>query len=278
MFRILTSLILLFFICISCSKFAKVQKSDNLDYKYKSAVKYYQNKEYYKSGTLFEELIPTLKGQADAEKAQFYYAYSQYYQGQLIMSAYYFKRFYETYPRSEFAEEAYFMHCMSLYEDSPDYELDQTNTYAAISSFQTFLNIFPGTKYIDQCNSLIDKLNYKLELKAYHQAKLFYKMHDYRAGVISFENFTKDYPNSKYLEEVAFLKIEAQYTYANISIDSKKRERFNAGIDYYYYFIDKYPNSRQIKAAEAIYEKIQIGIAKLDHPTVEKKKWWQHLI
>ena len=192
--------LLFLIICLifgACSKFAIIQKSDNLDLKYKSAVKYYQNKEYIKASTLFEELIPILKGQADAEKAQYYYSYCQYYMGQLVLSAYYFKKFYETFPRSELAEEAYYMHCISLYEDSPEYELDQTNTKQALDAIQVFLERFPKTKYLEDCNSIVDKLVLKLEMKAYHQAKLFYKMRDYRACVITFENLIKDFPSSK---------------------------------------------------------------------------------
>jgi outer membrane protein assembly factor BamD len=260
----------------SCTNFALVQKSDNVDFKYKSAVKYYQTKQYSKAATLFEELNPILKGQADAEKAQYYYAYCQYYMNQLVLSAYYFKKFYESFPRSEFAEEAYYMHCISLYEDSPQYELDQTNTHQAIDAIQIFLERFPKTRYLEDCNKIVDKLLYKLELKAYSQAKLLHRMRDYRASIVMFENMIKDFPSSKYLEEAYFLKVEAQYNFANISIDTKKKERYQTAIDFYYYFIDKYPTSKYLKDAEKIYENIQIKMQ--EHFGERKKSWWDWLL
>ena len=250
-------LLLLFFIFSSCSKFTQIQKSDNLDLKYKAAMNYYEKKDYYHAGTLFEEMIPILKGQSDAEKAQFYYSYSQYHQGQLVLSAYYFKKFYETFPRSEMAEEAYYMHCLSLFKDSPEYELDQTNTRLAIDAVQGFLERYPKTKYLEKCNAMVDDLVYKLELKAYHQAKLFHRMRDYRASVTTFENLIKDFPSSKFLEEASYLKVESQYEFAKISIEAKKKERLQAALEYYYTFIDKYPSSKYLKEAETVYEGIQ---------------------
>lgn len=260
----------------ACSEFALVQKSDNLDLKYKTAVKYFKNKEYYKAGTLFEELIPLLKGQADAEKAQYYYAYSQYYQGQLVLSAYYFKKYYETFPRNENAEEAYYMHCISLYEDSPEFELDQTNTKQALDAIQVFLQRFPQTKYLEDCNKIVDKLLFKLEQKAYLQAKLFHRMRDYRASVITFENLIKDFPSSKYLEEAHFLKVEGQYKFGEMSIETKKRERLQQAVDFYFFFIDKYPGSKYLKEAEKVYELTQLELAALDQP--RKKSWWDWLL
>jgi outer membrane protein assembly factor BamD len=52
-----------------------------LQEKYAGAVNYYKKKDYYRAGILFEELIPLMRGQAESELTQFYYAYCQFYQG-----------------------------------------------------------------------------------------------------------------------------------------------------------------------------------------------------
>jgi len=264
----------LFIILVGCSKFSIIQKSDNIDLKYKAAVAYYESKDYYKAGTLFEEMMPLLKGQAQAEKANFYFAYCQFYQGNYVLSEYYFKKFHDTYPRSELAEEAYYMHCVSLFEDSPDYELDQTNTKKALESFQQFLESYPQTKNLDDCNKLIDQLTFKLEQKAYAQAKQYYLMQEYKACIVCFENVAKDFPSSKYVEEVNFLKIDAQYNYANISIDAKRKERYLVAVEFYLTFIDKYPNSKLLTKAEATYSLIQDKMAEIDQ-LKRKKTFWE---
>lgn len=246
-----------------------------MDLKYKSAVEYYKKKEYYKSGTLFEEIMPLMRGQSEAEQAQFYYAYSQYHQGQLVLSAYYFKKFYETYPRSTLAEEAYYMHCISLYDDSPDYELDQTNTLSALQAFQEFIEKFPGSERIEKCNRLMDDLNVKLETKAYKLAKLYVRTREYKSAVVALDNVIKDFPSSSYVDECAYLRIVSQYEYAKISIESKQKERFQAAIDIYYNFVDKYPESKYLKAAESTYEQINVALAQLENP--EKIAWYRKI-
>jgi outer membrane protein assembly factor BamD len=256
-----------------CGKFSQIQKSTNIELKYKSAVAYYENKEYYKASSLFEEMMPLLKGQAEAERANFYFAYCQFYLGNFVLSEYYFKKFHDTYPRSEFAEEGYYMHCVSLYEDSPDFELDQTNTQKALVSFQQYLESYPKTKNIDECNRLIDELTYKLEQKAYKQARQYYLMKEFKAGVVSFENVVKDFPSSRYVEEVSYLKIDAQYNYAMISIESKRKERLTTAIEFYLTFIDKYPNSKFVSEAEKVYTLIQDSLAELEHGKKKKTFW-----
>lgn len=270
------TLLTLLLAAVACSKFSRVQKSDNLDLKYKAALAYYEKKDYYRAGTLFEELMPLLKGQAESEKAQLYFAYCQYYQGNLVLSEYYFKKFNETFPRSEFAEEALYMHCVSLFEDSPDYELDQTNTKKALESFQQYLERYPKTQKMDECNRLIDELTLKLERKAYAQAKQYYKMREYKASVVCFENVAKDFPSSRFVEEVNFLKIDAQYNYANMSIESKRKERYLAALEFYLTFIDKYPNSKYANKAEQVYDLTQQKLAELDK-VKEKKSLWEWL-
>jgi outer membrane protein assembly factor BamD len=237
----------------SCNKFVTIQKSDNVDLKYKAAVRYFDKKDFYHAATLFEELVPVLKGQKQAEKVQFFLAYSQYHQGQFIMSSYYFKKFANDFPRSEYAEHSFFMHCVSLYEDSPEFSLDQTNTKTAIEEFQVFVERFPNSKHIVDANEIMDELNGKLEKKAYYQAKLYYQMREYRASVTTFENVIKDFPSSRFLEEVSYLKIDAQYNFANNSTDAKKKERMEKVNDYYLNFIDRFPNSKFITEAEKIY-------------------------
>lgn len=253
--KVINIFFLFFFgIFFSCSEFQKIQKSEQLNVRYDAAMSYFENGDYTKAGILLEELIPIIRGKKEAEKTQFYFAYCHYYQRQLILAAYYFKNFYETYPRSEYVEKSMFMHALSLYESSPKYNLDQSDTYKALEAIQLFVNKFPQSKYLNECNELVDNLRTKLEKKAYEGAKLYSKLRRYKAAVISFSNFKNDFPNSVYNEELAYLKIEAQYNLAKISIEKKKKERMYKTIQYYENFIDLYSNSRYVKSAENIYD------------------------
>jgi len=246
------------FLLASCSKFAKLQKSGTQQEKYSAALEYYKKGDYYKAGLLFEELIPLLKGGTEAELAEFYNAYCQFHQGIYSMSQYLFKKFYDTYARSEYAQEAFYMHAYSLYKDSPPASLDQSNTMTAISALQDFINRYPDSPFEEECSKYIMELRRKLELKAYEKAKLYYKISDFqyyslKSAVIAIENFQSDFPDSGYNEELAYLKVDAQYNLAKSSLPSKQKERYLDVLKFHRAFVDKYPNSRYGRDAEKLY-------------------------
>ena len=253
-FLLLTAL----FLTTSCSKFSKLQKTGTDKEKYAAALDYYQDGDWYRAGLLFEELIPLLKGSTESEMAQFYYAYTQYHQDQFNMAQFLFKKFYDTYARSDYAQEALYMHAYSLYKDSAPHILDQTSTLTAISALQDFINSYPASPFRNECTGYILELRRKLELKAYEKAKLYYKISDFnlaslKSAVISVENFRRDFPDSEFNEELAYLKVDAQYTLAKSSIFGKQKERYEDAVKFYKAFIDKYPSSAYLKDAEKLY-------------------------
>ena len=215
---------------------------------------YYEKEDYYKAGVLFEDLLPILRGSKEAEKASYYYAYSQYHQGQYISSSHYFETFYQTYNRSEFAQEAMFMHAYSLYLESPAPMLDQSSTFQAVQAMQVFINRYPTSEFRKQASEIIDELQRKLERKAFENAKQYHKLNRYKAALVAFQIFQKEFPDSGLMEEVDYLMIDSQYRLAVGSIYSKKRERYLEAIEIYQEFVDDYPESEFLKQAEDLYK------------------------
>jgi outer membrane protein assembly factor BamD len=257
----------------ACSKFQAIQKSPDPFKKYEAAMKYYDKKDYYRSGMLFEEIIPLIKGDPRSEEAQFRYAYTQFHQGMLELSAFHFNKFYETYARSPHATEARYMYAYSLYEDSPEYNLDQTNTYKAIDALQAFINAYPDSEFAEKATKLLMEERRKLEKKAYETAKLFNKIQDYhKAAVVVFNNFQRVYPESDYSEEIAFKKLEAEYKLAKKSTDNRKKERYQAAVEFYDVFLEKYPNSKFIRQAEDMYTASLKALRDKNFKPEEKKK------
>lgn len=238
---------------VGCSKFRKIQKSGDWKVKYDAAIAYYEEEDYHRATLLFEDILPIIRGTAEAELGNFYLSYSYYHQKQYILSAHHFDEFVRIYGRSEFVTEASYMHAYSLYMQSPDYNLDQTTTYEAIAAMQNFINRNPRSEYAQEADRIIDELQQKLEKKGYEQCRLYYKLRRYKSALVVFDNFKDDFPDSKYQEEVAYLKVETMYDYSKESIPSKQEERFKKTVEYYLTFLDKYPNSKFLKQAEKIY-------------------------
>ena len=261
----------------SCGKFSKLQKKGTTEQKLEAALNYYKKAEYYKAGLLFEEILPLLNGKPEAETATFYNAYCQYHQGLYSMSQYMFKNFYDTYARSDFAQESLYMYTYSLYKDSPISSLDQSSTMSAISAMQDFVNTFPESAFSAEATKLILELREKLEKKAYEKVKLYYKtsegdIRNFKSSVVAISNFQREFPDSKYNEELSYLKVDAEYKYGMNSFFEKQKERFQEAVNFYQEFVDKYPTSKFIRSAEKVYDESQKELARIIKVEKEAEK------
>ena len=249
---ILSVICVLFF--ASCSKYNRLLKSTDYNKKYDAAIAYYDKKEYTKALALFEELVSVFRGTNKAEKIMYYYAYATYSTGDYLLAGYHFNNFVKTFPSSDKTEECAFLYAYCYYLESPRYSLDQTDTKNSIKELQFFLNKYPESKRKDECNELISKLRAKLELKYYEIAKQYYFLDDYKASIVSFENVLKDYPDTKYREEVMYLIVKTNYIYAAKSIEAKKIDRLKSTVEAYNKFVTYYSEkSKYYKEAEGYY-------------------------
>jgi outer membrane protein assembly factor BamD len=247
----------------SCTGYQKLLKSGDVNKKYEAAIQYYDKGDFFKAGTLLEELIPLLKGRPEAEKAEFYFANTNFQQRNYTLSAYHFKTFYETYPNSPLAEEAMFLHAKSLFRDSPEFQLDQTNTFTALEGIQEFLNRFPESKFRQETEGMSQELQKKLESKAFQSARLYYDLRYYQSAVTAFTSFQQQFPASGLNEQAAYFKLSAQYDLAKESVPEKQRERYLEAIAFYQSFIDTFPQSKNLKDAERMYDSARSEVDKL---------------
>ncbi len=247
--------IVLIIVCVSSCRFSKIRKSTDLKVKYDAAMRYYDKRDYYKSGLLLEEIIPLITGQKEQEVAQFRYGYCHFNQKQYELSAYYFDKFYNSFRGSKWSEEARFMVVKSLVESSPKYNLDQKSTTDAINSAQSFLNNFGNSTYYEQASGAMKEMRNKLEKKGFENAKLYHRIGYHRAAVVAFGNFQKNFPDSDLNEDASYLRIESQYDYALQSIETRKIERLKDVIGYYENFVAAYPKSKYLKSAQNMHQK-----------------------
>jgi outer membrane protein assembly factor BamD len=237
----------------SCkSEFEKVRTSSDPELILNKAFAYYEEEKYQRAQTLFDLVLTSLRGDARAEKAYFYYAYTHYHQKQFLLAAYYFKNFSNTFLNSPFREEAAFMSAYSNYQLSPTYRLEQSSTQTAIEDFQLFTNLFPTSKRVEECNKLIDELRRKMEEKAFAEGQLYYDLRQYQSAVLSFDNLLRDYPESPDVERVRYLIAKGTFLLSENSIVEKKEERFSEAIRRCDDFIEKYPSGKYTKEIRGI--------------------------
>jgi len=69
-------------------------------------------------------------------------------------------------------------------------------------------------------------------------------MKEYKAAAIAINNSLNVYPDSKYREEMMFLRLNSLYLYAVNSMPNMQRTRYQDALDEYYSFIEEYPDSK----------------------------------
>jgi outer membrane protein assembly factor BamD len=217
-------------ILAGCSNYQKVLKNGTPQEKLEAAKKYYNNKEYFKAQPLFEELLGLYYGRTEREEIYFYFAYTHYGLGEYLLAGYHFKYFTQTYGLSPKREEAAYMHAICEFQKSMAPELDQTPTKDAITSLQAFINQYPNSKYVEECNTKIDELRGRILIKIYNNAKLYYNTSQYKSAIVACTNALDDYPDMINREELGYLIVDASYSYAKNSITKMQEERYEKTI------------------------------------------------
>ncbi len=236
----------------SCSEFSKAVKSTDVQYKYRMAMQYMEKPDYDRAMPLLEELLSLTRGDTLYESVSYNYAKGYFGMKDYIMASYYLGNFAKTFRNSQYAEECSFLAAYCHYKESPEYELDQRDTHAAIDKLELFMVRYPETTLKDSCNSLIDELRLKLEKKDYAAAQQYLRTRYYGSASDAFKGFLRTWPNSIYREEALFSIFEADHDLATHSVESKKAERIEDGIRSFNTFADAFPQSTRLPQARAL--------------------------
>src|SRR3546814_17708563 len=144
------------------------------------------------------------------------------------------------------------MMAFCYYKDSPIYSLDQSSTLKAIEQFQLYLDLYPASVKVDECNRFIDELRAKLERKSYENAQLFYTIGYYPAAIISLKNSLRPFPDTAFRADIEFLILKSTYLYAKTSLRSRKATRYNNTRMAYQSFVAHFTESKYTKEEQQI--------------------------
>ena len=219
-------LFLAFIALAACNKQQELAlKSADKDYILKVANENFANKKWADALVLYERLSNLVAGTDDAPNVVYNSAYANYYDKNYKLAGHQFKNFAVTFPQDPRVEDAAYMSALCYYEGSLDYNLDQSNTELAINEMQNFLNNYPNSEKSKNINELIDELTYKLEFKAYENARQYFKMADYKASSTAFENVLNDFPSTKLRTKIYDYILKSKYELAVNSIYDLKKDR-----------------------------------------------------
>lgn len=247
-------ILLLSILTVSCGDFEKLLKSTDYDLKKAKAREYYETKQYAKATELFAQVIPRFRATEEAEELNWLNAQSYYGMKQYDMAGSYFKSLVEQYPFGKYAEDATFLGALCDYYLAPRAELEQESCRNAIEGFNLFINRYAMSPRVEEAKKYLRELQDRLVEKSYLNAKLYYNMKEYKAAITALTNSLKEFSESKYREEMMYLKLSALYLYAENSYASRQKERYQATLDEYFSFMEEYPQSRYSRDVKRIYQ------------------------
>ena len=251
----------------SCvNEYNQITKSGDYTLKYEYAKQCYAQGKYSRAVPLLQELVTMKKGSTEGEECLYMLAMSEFGMKDYETASEYFKKYFSSYPKGRYAENAKYYVGESLFQNAPEPRLDQSTTMTAIAAFQEYLDIFPDAHLKTQATSRLYALQDLLVEKEYKSARLYFDLgtyfgnctnggNNYEACIVTAQNALKDYPYSNRREEFASLVMKSKYELAKMSVESKQLERYQDAEDECYGFINEYPDSKERSLAEKYIEK-----------------------
>lgn len=240
--------------CVSQQE--KAMKSADKNFILKAANDNFAKKKWKNALALYDRLTNLVAGTDDFPNVGFNTAYANYYDKNYKLAGHQFKNFAVNFPKDPRAEEAAYMSALCYYEGSMDYNLDQSTTETAINELQDFLTNYPNSERSKNISQLIDELSYKLEFKAYENARQYFKMGEYKAANVAFENVLEDFPSTKLRSKIYDYIMKSRYELALKSVYDLKDGRIESALAYTRLVEKELPNTEYSKTATELRAKL----------------------
>lgn len=259
----LSFLLLLTFVFASCKNDALIQRGDSVDVAYDKAMAFYEKEDYTDAAEAFETVIQIARGTEYGQDAQFYLAESYYNDGRYLLAASEYERYISLFPREDRRQEAQFKEAYCYYQLSPRFKLDQKYTRQAIEKFQLYNSRFSNSDKVDEAGEYISEMRSKLAKKLYYSADLYMRTDSYEAAIIYYDLTIDKYPETKWAQRALVDEIDAYNTYAERSVPSKQRERYQKAVETYEKFVQLFPEGDYREDAEELVDEARSALADL---------------
>ena len=250
--------VLVMAVMTGCSGYNKIMKASDYNTKYSLAKSYFMEGHFTTCSSILEECVAFQRGTAQAEESMYLLASCYYNLDDYLSASQYYMACYRSFPNSTYSENCLFRSGKSLFLDTPDPRLDPTSTSTAIVQLQRFVETYPESKYRNEAEEMIYIMYDRLVEKELGTADLYYNMgnylgNNYRSCIIVAENALRDYPYTKYREQLSLLVLKAKFQMAQESVLDKRDDRYRDAIDEYYAFKNEFPESTHLKEADKMY-------------------------
>ena len=168
-------------------------------------------------------------------QARYYVGQAYFQQRQYVTAASELSRLAADLGRTDLADDARFLACRAYDELSPNPQLDQEYTRAALDHCGALLDYFPDSEYAGQAADIIRGLRGKLAEKAFDAGRWYHRRRAYDSALIYYEDVVENYPESEWAPR----SLLRQYEIYGVLEYEEEREEVRRRL------VEDYPDSRE---------------------------------
>jgi outer membrane protein assembly factor BamD len=131
-------------------------------------------------------------------QARYYAAEAHFNQREYLSAASRFTALAGDLGRADLAAQSRYMACRSYEELSPNPQLDQEYTRAAIDHCQALVDYFPDHHYAQEATEILDRMWHRLAAKTYQSGEWYQRRRAPDSALIYYQDVVRLYPRTSY--------------------------------------------------------------------------------
>ncbi len=253
--RLLVIFLLLTIILSTACGGPRIKPSASAEEQFTYAKKEYDKKHWPNAVEGFQRVIFNYPGANIVDTAQYFLAMSYFNNKEYELATVEFRRLISNYPMSAYSDLAQYMAGVCYFKNSPGhYSLDQEDLKRAIATMRDFILENPDSPYAEDARSVINQGMIKLARKDFENAMLYFKIYDYRAARIYFQDVIDNYTETQYAAQALYRMSEMDY----------KEKKYTEALEKFNYFVTNYPSNELVPEAREYMEKISHHLESVD--------------
>lgn len=184
--KIFYGIVVCVMVLISACSSNKILEQSNAEASMKIADAYFARGKYNKAIPFYEKIVNESNSVLMAE-AQMKLADCYFEREDFIDARFEYEEYIRQFNDNREVARAFFRIGVSYYELSLSAHYDQSETFAAIDSFTEYIDRFPFDERKKEALDYVNKCRYKLLEKKYYNGFAYYKVSDFPAALLYFE-------------------------------------------------------------------------------------------
>ena len=171
------------------------------DYYFERGVKLMEKKNCLEAVEEFQRVVTNFPGSSLVPEAQYQLAEAHYCLKDYVQAVFEYERLMNTYPSSDWVDDAQYQIAEAYFKQLRRAELDQNETYQALTNFRRFIEDNPDSPLVEVARERIVECRTTLAKKRYLAARLYQKQKHYEASIITYNDVLRDFPDTPYYYE-----------------------------------------------------------------------------